>query len=324
MGSRRSINQRITVKRQLSLQYAVAAGCTLAVVVGTAIFAYLNLSNSSDSLAANAHFYAVKPGDWTDPSAWESRVVPPAMNIKHDVEILGRVVRRGSLDYKQGSGKTLTVKDTLIIEGNLTLGNKSNLTVNEGGVLIIAGDFSVDKKSEITNYGMIAVGGNWSLRSLAKVDYRGDSSQFFHFGEVLADGEPIQFGQKAEDLQRQHASVYTLVKTKSDALKPIFFTASFEQGHVVTQWKSESEMTYTSVAVEKSADGMVFSELIVVPGETNSMMPVRNRYTDQNPVSGVSYYRLKRVGPDRTFSYSKLVMVANWGKSFSGTGSVGR
>ena len=323
MGSRRSFNQRVTVKRQITLQRAVATGCVLAGVIGIAVFFYLNLSNSADSLAANMRFYAVKPGDWIDPVAWENGTVPAARDINHDIEILGRVVRRGSLAYQRGSGKTLTVKDTLVVEGHLTLGNKSNLTVHENGVLMVGGDFSVDKKSEITNYGTIAVGGAWKVRSLNKIDYRGDSSQLFHLGEVWADEEPVRFGQTGEALQREHASVYALVKQKSDALKPIFFTATLRGGDVVTQWQAESEATYTSFTVEKSTDGAVFRPLVVVPGETNSMMPVKNSYTDPTPASGVSYYRLKRVGPDNTLAYSQLAMVANWGEAFSG-GSVGQ
>ena len=324
MGSRRSMNQRVTIKRQLNLQYAVAAGCALAVIIGVAMFAYLNLGNSEDSLAANQHFYAIRPGDWIEPSAWENGIVPPATKISYDIEILGRVVRRGHLSYKRGSGNTLTVKDTLVIEGNLTLGNKSNLTVNEGGVLMVAGDFSVDKKSEITNYGLIAVGGNWVVHSLAKIDYLGDSSQLFHLGDVLTKDQPARFGQTGEDLRREHASVYAHVKKKSDALKPIFFTATLQQGQVVTQWQAESETTYANFTVEKSTDGIVFSELIRMPGETNSMMPPRHTYTDKAPPLGVSYYRLKRTDLDDNFMYSKLVMVANWGGAFSGNGSVGQ
>ncbi len=108
----------------MNLQYAVAVGCTLAMVAGVAVFAYLNLGDSKDSLAANQHFYAIQPGDWNHPSAWESGVVPPTSKIKHNIEILDRVVRHGHLSYQRGSGNTLIVKDTLIIEGNLMLGNR--------------------------------------------------------------------------------------------------------------------------------------------------------------------------------------------------------
>ena len=323
MGSKRSINQRVAVKRQLSFQYAVAAGCTLAVVIGTGIFAYLNL-NSQDSLASSRHFYAVKSGVWADQTAWEGGVVPPATNIEHNIEILDRVVRKGALNYRRGSGKTLTVKDTLIIEGDLTLGNKSNVTVNEGGVLMIAGNFSVAKNSEITNYGMIAIGGDWKMRSLAKVDYRGDSSRLFHLGKVLADNDPVQFGQTAEDLQQQHAAIYAQVKRSNDALQPIFFTATLQQGEVVTQWKAIPKATYTTVAIEKSTDGMVFNELAVIAGEANSMLSAQSRFVDANPSPGMSYYRLKRVGPDHHLAYSKLIMVANWGGALSENSSAGQ
>ena len=308
----------------MNLQYAVAVGCTLAVIAGTAIFAYLNMGNSQDSLAANKHFYAVQPGNWSDPSAWESGIVPPTSKIKHDIEILGRMVRRGHLSYKNGSGNTLIVKDTLVIEGNLTLGNKSNLTVNEGGVLMVAGDFSVEKKSEITNYGVIAVGGSWQMHSLAKIDYVGDSSQLFHLGDVLTRDQPIHFGQTGENLRQEHTAIYAHIRMKLDALRPIFFTATLQPEGVITQWVAENGTAYADFTVEKSTDGAVFHELVVLPGEASSMLQPQDSYMDTAPPLGVSYYRLKRTDLDDNFTYSKLVMVANWGNALSGNGSVGQ
>ena len=286
------------------------------------MFAYLNVGNSADGLAANARFYAVKPGMWTDPTIWESTVAPTTAEINHDVEILGRVVRTGSLDYRRGSGKTLTVKDTLIVEGHLLLGNKSNLMVNEGGVLLVVGDFSVDKKSEITNYGTIAIGGGWKLRSLAKIDYRGDSSRLFHGGQVWEDGEPITFGQPTEALKEAQASLHHLLKQKIAALKPIFFTATPQGGGVVTRWQVDEGAAYHSFTVEKSTDGIEFRPLVVVEGH-HSMAPMPSSYVDPTPTSGVSYYRLKRLGPDDHLAYSQLAMVANWGSTLS-DGSVGQ
>ncbi len=315
------MNQRVTVKSQLTLQHA-AAGCVLAALVGVAVFAYLNVGNSEESLAANARFYAIQPGEWSESAVWEGSVAPPAGQIKHDVEILGYVVRRGHLSFKKGSKKTLTVKDTLVIEGNLTLGNKSNLVVNQGGVLIVAGDFTIDKKSEITNEGAIAVGGNWQLNALSKIDFRGDSSQLYHFGEVHTHDEKITFGRGASELEEAHASLYKLVKKKSDALKPIFFTATLQQGHVVTQWETGSEAAYTNFIVEKSTNGSVFNELAVIPGGANSMIHAPDAYTDPNPPVGMSYYRLKRTDLDENITYSQLVLVANWGASSFGNQSV--
>jgi hypothetical protein len=314
------MNQRVTVKSQLTLQYA-ATGCVLAVLVGVAVFAYLNVGNSEESFAANARFYAIQPGEWSEAAVWEGNVAPPTGQIKHDIEILGRTLRRGHLSYKKGSKRTLTVKDTLIIEGNLTLGNKSNLIVNQGGVLIVAGHLTVDKKSEITNEGTIAVGGDWQLHSLSKIDFRGDSSQLFHLGKVRTRDEQVAFGRSGEALEATHAAVYHLLKKKSDALKPIFFTATLQQGHVVTQWETDREATYTSFTVEKSTNGAVFNEMTVVPGGANSMLHAQDTYTDPSPPVGMSYYRLKRTDLDENITYSQLVMVANWGASSFGNES---
>ncbi len=189
---------------------------------------------------------------------------------------------------------------------------------------MIAGDFSVDKKSEITNYGVIAVGGSWQIHSLAKIDYLGDSSQLFHWGDVLTRDQPIHFGQTGESLLQEHATVYAHVKKKRDALKPIFFTATLQPEGVMMQWVAENEATYANFTVEKSIDGAVFHELIMIPGTASSMLQSRDRYTDKTPPLGVSYYRLKRTDLDDNTVYSQLVMVANWGNALSENGRIGQ
>ncbi len=295
----------------MSLQYAVAASCALAVVAGVAVFTYLNLGNSEDSLADNARFYAVQAGNWQSSEVWEGEAIPPDGNIEHDIEILAKVTQRGHLSYRKGAKRTLIIKDTLVVEGNFTLGHKANLSVEQGGVLMVAGDLVVDKKSEMTNYGTIAVGGQWVAYAPKKITYLGDSSRLFYLGNDVRSEGRAPFGKDGLALQKAYADLYTEVKQKSDALKPILFTATPQQGYVTMRWVAEGVTAHYAFTVERSSNGMIFNSLTTLGGADGGPTAHQYAFTDKEVNNGIAYYRLKRTDHEGETVYSKMVMVIN-------------
>ena len=78
-------------------------------------------------------------GNWTTNSTWVDNSAPGVTNITPNITIYGTVKRIGSLDFGNGD---LNVYDTLLIFGNLTLGNNADLTIQPGGVLIVYGNYT--------------------------------------------------------------------------------------------------------------------------------------------------------------------------------------
>jgi len=72
-------------------------------------------------------------GIWLDDASWSGGSDPGVTEIDTDVEIYGTISRFGDLDFNDGD---LTVHDTLLIYGNLTLGNNADLTISDGGGVI--------------------------------------------------------------------------------------------------------------------------------------------------------------------------------------------
>ena len=68
-------------------------------------------------------------GIWNDTDTWDGGVVPDATDLDEDVTIYGYVTREGNLSMKNGSSNTMTIADTLVVNGNLTIGNMSKLVI---------------------------------------------------------------------------------------------------------------------------------------------------------------------------------------------------
>lgn len=92
---------------------------------------------------------------------------------------------------------------------------------------------------------------------------------------------------------------------------PLNFAGSWANSgiHGVTvSWNTSNESGVNNFRVEKSSDGIHFSE-------TGDAVPARNLiandyfFTDRTPFSGATYYRIKAIDVDGKISYSKIMKV---------------
>lgn len=74
-------------------------------------------------------------------------------------------------------------------------------------------------------------------------------------------------------------------------------------------WSTSSEINNAYFIIERSVNGNDFSEVGYVKGNGNSNVVINYEAWDENPLSGISYYRLKQVDVDGTVSYSHWVYV---------------
>jgi hypothetical protein len=86
--------------------------------------------------------------------------------------------------------------------------------------------------------------------------------------------------------------------------------AKVDNDHVNVSWSTASETNNNYFTVERSADGINFEPLGNVKGAGNSNTVLLYGYIDDNPVKGVSYYRIKQTDFNGNFKYSKTVTVS--------------
>lgn len=118
----------------------------------------------------------VYTGSWTSAVSWVSSM-PPLSGVNGNTSVFGEINTGADLGYQSG---ILTVVDTLVIDGNLTLGNNADLALGGGAVLIILGDLYVGNKVDIAAGGTVIIQGG--------LHFSGSSTK----GSFTSEQEPAQ------------------------------------------------------------------------------------------------------------------------------------
>ncbi|WP_234997309.1 T9SS type A sorting domain-containing protein [Hymenobacter roseosalivarius] len=110
----------------------------------------------------------------------------------------------------------------------------------------------------------------------------------------------------------------SLVGIKSDGLPPIIlpvelvsFTAKLQNNKVNLNWVTASEKNNKGFEIQRSEDAATFSTILFKNGKgTTSNKSIYTAF-DEQPLSGISYYRLKQVDNDGKISLSNVVVITN-------------
>jgi len=101
-------------------------------------------------------------GAWESPASWIPEWTVPLNDVNGiNITINGYITIDNSLIFK-GSANTLTINDTLVVKGNLTLENNNDITINDNGILIVMGNLLINNSTDIVVNGYLVVTGNVS------------------------------------------------------------------------------------------------------------------------------------------------------------------
>ncbi len=90
----------------------------------------------------------------------------------------------------------------------------------------------------------------------------------------------------------------------------LYFNALVEDQAIVRlNWATGTELNNSHFEIERSVDGIVFEQVVQIPGAGNSSEEVVYTTTDEHPMPNVSYYRLKQVDLDGTFAHHGIVEI---------------
>ena len=78
------------------------------------------------------------------------------------------------------------------------------------------------------------------------------------------------------------------------------FTAECAEESVMLRWITHSEINNERFTVHRSADLMMWEEVLTLPGGGNSNAPLSYTATDERPLEGMAYYRLTQQDYDGT------------------------
>ena len=76
-------------------------------------------------------------------------------------------------------------------------------------------------------------------------------------------------------------------------------------------WTTSSEINNDFFTIERSDDGLTFTELGIINGQGNSSINHDYEFIDNLPINGVSYYRIKQTDFNGDYSYSPMIAINN-------------
>ncbi|MGK7390932.1 MAG: T9SS type A sorting domain-containing protein [Candidatus Cyclobacteriaceae bacterium M2_1C_046] len=101
----------------------------------------------------------------------------------------------------------------------------------------------------------------------------------------------------------------TFCETTVTPVELLFFKASGESNSVKLIWATATEENFDYFTLERSTDAKNYEVLGTIEGNGWSESVINYSYTDNHPLNGRSYYRLKATDLDETYEYFQPVMV---------------
>jgi len=84
------------------------------------------------------------------------------------------------------------------------------------------------------------------------------------------------------------------------------FTASKVNSTTMLKWTTAQEFNTREFIVERSSNGSAWQVIATVAAQGNSNSPVNYTASDNHPLKGINYYRLKSADIDNKFDYSAV------------------
>jgi hypothetical protein len=211
------------------------------------------------------------------------------------VNMKGGTFRTGS-----GAGFSETV-------GTLTLSDNSTITLGTGSHNL---NFAASNAASWTGGKVLTVTG-WQG---AYDGTAGTSGKIFTGSSAeLSAGKlaQIKFVNGGSKHTATQLSTGEIVATASIVLpiELLSFKATLKNNVVELHWQTATETNNDYFVIERSVDGKVWESMDTIKGAGNSSNVLNYANSDDNPLSGTSYYRLKQVDFDKSFSYSNIAVV---------------
>jgi len=93
------------------------------------------------------------------------------------------------------------------------------------------------------------------------------------------------------------------------------FQAQIQNKATLLTWQTATETHNKGFEIQRSKDAITWEKVAWQDGQGDSQTPHDYTYKDENPLSGTSYYRLKQIDFDGTFTYSDIVNVDYVGRT---------
>ncbi len=116
----------------------------------------------------------------------------------------------------------------------------------------------------------------------------------------------FEFNGFNQPLYLSPAATFSATTSGSLPVKLTDWGATYSSGKVLLNWGTAQEVNASHFLVERSIDGVNFQTLVRLEAKGNSSVQSYYQAEDKKPFNGRSYYRLKMVDLDGTYSLSAI------------------
>jgi hypothetical protein len=192
---------------------------------------------------------------------------------------------------------TVSITGTLIIHGNVTMNNNASILISGAGNATVGGNLTGQQNTHITATlgGSLSVAGALSLGS-------GTSSLSSSLGGSISAGSCSCSG----------CGLLTGCSGNVVPITLLFFNASVNNEEVYLKWATGAEINFDHFVLERSADGVQFFDFAHIHGSGTSNLRRDYSYIDNEPFTGLSFYRITSIDYDGyTQTFDANVVAAN-------------
>lgn len=137
-----------------------------------------------------------------------------------------------------------------------------------------------------------------------------DPSDAVSLMELVQSSNDVQFGANYLEFNSSSFSEFWIKDgTAGLPIELLFFRGQKKQNQVDLHWATATEINNDYFTIERSIDGNEIEVIGEVLGAGNSIVEQHYQWVDEQPRSGVNYYRLKQTDFDGQFEYTDWIEV---------------
>ncbi|MBK5283910.1 MAG: hypothetical protein JJE25_00775 [Bacteroidia bacterium] len=276
---------------------------------------------------SGANKYSISNGNWTTGTTWSNSNGGTTCNCIPSSSDYITITYAVTLNTNLTSGSGISGTLDIMASGALNGGSTYSVDIKAGGTLLVSGslvlkDLTFFNGSIVNVSGSITVNGNFENKNNSNsVTINGSMTVYGSF--ITGNGSVIN-GTGSISIPNgpvtNTGTVFGITGTNPCPSLPcvvipalpvelISFKAQPLLNSVRLIWSTASEINNNYFLIERSADLESVKEISFVSGAGNCSVQMNYSEADENPLEGISYYRLKQVDFDGQYSHSRWVKI---------------
>ena len=164
-------------------------------------------------------------------------------------------------------------------------------------------DGFITQESIGTNYNLLGINSDGTDNSINTVGYKNEAVRtlFITFSNIAPGANP--------STADQNIWLRSLAWTGIIPVQLMFFKGQALGNQTKLTWATATELNSDFFVVERSLDLVNYESIGQIKSAGNSRTKIDYKFTDEAPLPGINYYRLKQVDRDGSKDFSKIVAV---------------